>query len=127
MKNKLMRKYSDLSDFEITFDPFKQPDDRWKQIFEDEFARVLFVGSRLNRLVSPLQLDRLKDSCLLIAKEIKAGELKLELNPFKDRLTMMYNFVYHGMHNSSDINGEFVEYLLPYLKAEQDFGFHLVQ
>lgn len=112
----------DLSNVVSTFDPMTSSDKRFKQIFEDEFARVIFCGYRIPCIVDDPGLDILMNESLRISDEIRRGEVKLERDSLKDRLKEMSKRILKS-YVDYDITDEFVEHLLPYLTGEKEFGY----
>jgi len=120
-----MREYQDLSDFIIEFNPLTHSDERYKRIFEDPYARVILAGFRLTHLMEEKGINTLKDEALSIGEEIRNGETKLEHEALKERLRKMYVRVTpRSVGNvDNDINEDFVNYILSYLKEEKSFGY----
>ncbi len=124
------RKYTDLSNFKATFDPLTNSDKRWGKIFRDEYARIIFVGYKLHHLVDSNGLNTLKNESLKIADEIRNQKIELNHDSVKERLRKMYckiNDNVDGGDAKLDINDEFVDYLLPYLNKEKNFGYEIIQ
>jgi|SRR3989344_4250618 len=121
----MLRKYTDLSNFKITFNPLTHPDRRWRRIFEDEYARVIFVGYRLHHLIDDKGIDTLKNESLKIANEIRNQKIQLNHNSIKERLEEMYCNINETFGRKEDINDEFIEYLLLYLKKEKQFNYQI--
>jgi len=122
----MAKEYTDLSNFTTTFNPLTQPDKRWKQIFEDEYARVIFVGFKIQHIVSERGLDVLMQEALSISDDIRDKKLNLEYEVLKIRLKNMHKRMYGGgpaMDN--DINDDFIKHLLPYLKGKKSFGYEI--
>ena len=122
--------YTDLSHVRLAFNPLTDEDKRWKEIFEDEYARVVCVGYRLSHIFAQGEVSKLMDESLKISREIREGKLVLETEPFKKRLQTMAGVVHGQFASSSIINlnkgGLFVDYLLQYLKGEKPFGYEIM-
>ena len=122
----MVKEYTDLSNFTITFNPLTQPDKRWKQIFEDKYARVIFVGFKIQHIVSERGLDVLMQESLSISEDIRDKRLNLEHEALKTRLKNMHKRMYGGGPAiDNDINDDFIEHLFLYLKEEKPFGYEI--
>lgn len=125
----MAQKYTDLSNFKIRFDPFTHFDKRWEKIFNDEYARVIFAGYRLKHVIDLEGLDTLMKESMLIADEIRKKKTIIEKDSLKKRLWLMYDKIngLTGGNKAYDVPDDFVDYILPYLKKEKNFGYKIIK
>jgi len=66
---------------------------------------------------------------LSIADEIRDSKLNLEHESLKNRLRNMHEKMHGKCHpaRDNDINEDFINHLLPYLKQKKSFGYNIKQ